>query len=116
MVAQVGWGAAGVVVWVEDVEVDGFVETALVVEAEVTLEVVGVDGVVAVEDVEEEEEREEIIEGRAVEELPTLTSAFLYQFAGASPKHTPTGTAVIPISAIPSPCRSNQNPNLPFQP
>lgn len=52
-------------------------------EAEVALEVVRVDGVVVVEDVEdaEEEEEEEIIDERVVEELPTLTSAFLYQFA-----------------------------------
>lgn len=87
VVAQVGWGAAEVVVRV-DVKVDGFAETALEVEeaeveeAEVALEVVRVDGVVVVEDVEDaEEEEDEIIDERVVEELPTLTSAFLYQFA-----------------------------------
>lgn len=96
VVVQVGWGAADVVVLVVVavgfVEVDDAPETVL----EVVGALIGVEAVeIVVEVVDVDVDDKEIIEELL---LTCVPEASLYQFACGSFKHTPTGTAVKPIS------------------
>lgn len=96
VVVQVGWGAADVVVLV--VVVVGFVEVddAFETVLEVVGALIGVEAVeVVVEVVDVDVDDKEIIEELL---LTCVPEASLYQFACGSFKHTPTGTAVKPIS------------------
>lgn len=112
VVVQVGWGAADVVVLVVVgfVEVDDAFETVL----EVVGALIGVEAVeVVVEVVDVDVDDKEIIEELL---LTCVPEASLYQFACGSFKHTPTGTAMKPISKKKTPHQVNPDPNLPFHP